>query len=204
MYFCIGNVSYRERIMTSIETIVSEAVATLRAGGTILYPTDTIWGIGCNAADAAAVDSIYAVKQRDHSKSMLILAREEWAVTDNDDVNVLLRSDRPTTVIVPCAMLTAMPSIAGNLPASDGTIGVRVPRHAFCQEIMSRLGYPLVSTSANFSGCPSPTSYEEIDATLMERVDYVVPNIIDFNNQSSVASRIVKIDMEGRITVIRD
>jgi len=191
-------------IMEEIETIIGKSVAAMRRGGTILYPTDTIWGIGCDATDAAAVDKIYAIKQRDHSKSMLILALEEWVAIDNKVISDLFHADRPTTVIVPLALLPTLPPIAANLPAADGTIGVRVPRHAFCQSVLQQLGHPLVSTSANFSGSPSPATYYDIDANIIERVDYAVPNLDDFRSASSVGSRIVKVEKDGSIVVIRN
>ena len=180
----------------SMEDIIQQAVEVLRRGGVILYPTDTIWGIGCDARNAEAVERIYAIKERDHSKSMLVLVEsEKWEMG---------REERPTTYILPRARWQAMlGTVAPNLPADDGTLGLRCPRHVFCQEVMRRLGAPLVSTSANLSGRPSPRSYDEIEETLKQRVDYCVPPLAEFESHETRGSRIVKIEPDGRETVIR-
>ena len=201
--------------------IVLSAVTVLEDGGTMLYPTDTIWGIGCDATNAVAVEKIYAIKQRDHSKSMLILC-EDLAMVEHfvgrigeDAAKLLLASDRPTTVILPLTIpqeksldniqntkYKIQNSIATNLVALDGTIGVRIPRMDFCQQLLHELGRPVVSTSANFSGSPSPSSFAEIDDALKQRVDYCVPPEYELSSDGR-GSRIVKVDTLGRITVIR-
>ena len=180
------------------------AVATLRQGGTLLYPTDTIWGIGCDATNAAAVEKIYAIKQRDHSKSMLILCEDISMVhrfvgrVGEKAMQLLLSQDRPTTVILP--MTEGL--LAANLVAADGTIGVRIPQMVFCHEMLRLFGCPIVSTSANLSGNPSPRCYAEIDASLRTRVDYCVPATEERSSGSS-GSRIVKVLDSGRVLVLR-
>ena len=180
----------------SMEDIIQQAVEILRRGGVILYPTDTIWGIGCDARNAEAVERIYAIKERDHSKSMLVLVEsEKWEMG---------REERPTTYILPRSRWQAMLGmVASNLPADDGTLGLRCPRHVFCQEVIRRLGAPLVSTSANLSGRPSPRSYDEIEETLKQRVDYCVPPLAEFESHETRGSRIVMIEADGSETVIR-
>ena len=185
--------------------VLDAVVATLTVGDTLLYPIDTIWGIGCDAANADAVEKIYALKQRDHSKSMLILCGniamvERFVGPVSGRVGELLSaSARPTTVIMPlCHNL-----LAGNLVAADGTIGVRIPKMDFCQRMLARFGRPVVSTSANLSGCPSPASYAEIDEVLKRRVGFCVPPECE-EKTAGRSSRIVKLLSDGSVCVIRD
>lgn len=185
--------------------VLDAVVATLTVGDTLLYPTDTIWGIGCDAANADAVEKIYALKQRDHSKSMLILCSdvamvERFVGPVSGRVGELLSaSARPTTVIMPlCHNL-----LAGNLVAADGTIGVRIPKMVFCQQMLQHFGRPVVSTSANLSGCPSPASYAEIDKVLKQRVGFCVPPECE-EKTAGRSSRIVKLLSDGSVCVIRD
>ena len=177
--------------------IITYSVETLLAGGIILYPTDTIWGIGCDARNHEAVERIYAIKERDHSKSMLVLVADGILATEADS--------RPTTYIMPREKWEPMlyGNVADNLPAADGSLGIRQPRHAFCQEVIRRLGAPLVSTSANLSGHPSPQTYSEIENAIKQRVDYCVPPLDEFMSAETRGSRIVKVNPDGTITVIR-
>lgn len=185
-----------------MEDIICRTVDTLRRGGVILYPTDTIWGIGCNAQDANAVERLYDIKERDHTKSMLVLccaeqvASGEWRAESES---------RPTTYILPKAMWQPLLGgvVAANLPAADGSLGVRVPNHSFCCEVIQRLGAPLVSTSANLSGHPSPATYHDIEKELFERVDYSVPPLEEFLSTETRGSRIIKINSDGSQTVLR-
>ena len=176
-----------------MEEIIEKAVEVLRAGGTILYPTDTIWGIGCDAANAEAIEKIYQIKRRDHSKSMLVLA--EKAVHWEPEPGI----KRPTTYIIDAAESGL--DLAPNLTAQDGTIGVRVPRHEFCQKLLHRLGKAIVSTSANFSGEASPQKYEDISERLKASVDYCVPPLPAFESGETQGSRIIKITPEGVIII---
>ena len=187
----------------SWQDILDDAFRTLREGGTLLYPTDTIWGIGCDACNADAVEKIYRIKQRDRHKSMLVLARTEWVTTDDDELQALLNAERPTTVILPLERLPSMPKLAHNLPAEDGTIGVRVPRHDFCQQLLALLGRPIVSTSANFSGQPSPKGYDDIALSLKEEIDYCVAPLPCFENGATTGSRIVKLMADGSLSILR-
>lgn len=206
-----------------IKDIVDSAVGVLKGGGTLLYPTDTIWGVGCDATNADAVEKIYSLKQRDHSKSMLILCEDLGMVEHYvgrvgkevasllltgsmyDDASILQCHERPTTVIMP--MTSGL--LAGNLVAADGTIGVRIPRMVFCQALLHLLGKPLVSTSANLSGKPSPKNFGDIDEELIRRVDFCVPASME-QTTDGTGSRIVKVvddpaspGTAGNIVVIR-
>ena len=177
--------------------IITYSVETLLRGGIILYPTDTIWGIGCDARNREAVERIYAIKDRDHSKSMLLLVGNgKWKVVDGE---------RPTTYILSREQWQPLVGdmVADNLPAADGSLGIRVPNHRFCQELIRRLGAPIVSTSANLSGHPSPSKYAEIGEEIKKRVDYCVPPMEEFLSNETQGSRIVKIGADGSQTIIR-
>ncbi len=184
--------------------LIEKALETLRRGGTLLYPTDTIWGIGCDACCREAIEKIYTLKERDHNKSMLVLANKEMLspTLPTEARRLLLHSDRPTTVIVPKEMLQM--ELAQNLPAKDGTVGVRVPQFDFCQALLTALGRPIVSTSANLSGRPSPNCYGAIEQAVKERVDLVLEDDESFAHQATGSSRIVKMESDGKILVIRD
>ena len=179
------------------------ALTALRQGLTLLYPTDTVWGIGCDAANPNAVERIYAIKQRDHSKAMLILATAQMLSPNlPDPILQLIHSTHPTTVVLPISLL-AVP-IAHNLPAADGTIGVRIPQFDFCQQLLHELGSPLVSTSANLSGHPSPATYADIDPTLKQRIDCCLPDHPSFHHPPVAPSRIIKYFPDGTLTTLRD
>lgn len=189
-----------------MEQIVESMSKALQDGGTVLYPTDTIWGIGCDAGNASAIEKIYAIKRRDRSKSMLVLATEDMVDFEGHDAwHDLFVGERPTTVILPAAewrrMLRA--NVADNLLAEDGSLGIRLPQHALCQAVMRRAGCMLVSTSANLSGRPSPASYEDIDEELRRRVDYCVPPLRELMSAEHCGSRIVRLEADGGVTVIR-
>ena len=183
--------------------IIERALATLNVGGTLLYPTDTIWGIGCDAVNPSAIERVYAIKERDHSKSMLILASVEMLSPEvpSEVCQLLLESERPTTVVLP-AHYVALP-LPQNLLAADGTVGVRVPKMDFCQELLRLFRRPIVSTSANFSGRPSPQCYADIEEALKSRVDYSLPDDPSFHHPATGSSRILKVKTDGSLTVIR-
>ena len=181
--------------------IIEQAVKVLSGGGTLLYPTDTIWGIGCDARNADAVERLYAIKQRDHSKSMIVLVDSNLIIPNTP----ITPNDRPTTYILPRSIWHEEMhlEVADNIPAADGSLGVRIPNHDFCQEVIRRLGAPLVSTSANLSGHPSPKDYNEIEEELKSRIDYCVPPLPELLSHETRGSRIVKINPDGSTTVIR-
>ena len=191
---------------------------TLRRGGIILYPTDTVWGIGCDATNTDAVEKIYRIKQRDHSKSMLLLCANDAMVRQYvlspsaTAIHLLLNSDRPTTVIFPYT--TGLPT---NLLSADGSIGIRIPRPeagvtdhkgaTFCQKLLQTFGRPIVSTSANFSGRPSPSCYNDIDDELFPLMDYTVPASECSSPSQAIPhlapSRILRVNTDNTITTLR-
>ena len=188
---------------STIDQEIINAIATLRNGGTLLYPTDTIWGVGCDACCGSAVERLYRIKQRNHSKAMLVLATPEM-LSDQLPLAVrelLLQSERPTTVIMP--QLWLMQTVASNLPADDGTLGVRVPKHDFCQQMLSKLEHPIVSTSANLSGQPAPKGYTDIDNAIREAVDYCVTPLPSLESLETHGSQIIKVSPQGETFIIR-
>lgn len=182
---------------------IQTCVEVLREGGLILYPTDTIWGIGCDASNNEAVKKIYALKKRDLGKSMLILVTDTNMV--DRYVNVLPdiaedlfdNATTPLTLILPDAV-----NLATDLPAEDGSIGIRIPNDPFCQELIRRFRRPIVSTSANFSGAPSPSSFKDINPELIDKMDHVA-NWKQEDRTRSQASSIIKINVDGSFKIIR-
>jgi L-threonylcarbamoyladenylate synthase len=160
---------------------VAKALKVLQEGGIILYPTDTIWGIGCDASNTEAVKKIYDLKQREESKSMIILL-------DND--NKLL------------SYVREVPDISSALISADGSVGIRVVKHQFCEQLIQRLRKPLVSTSANISGQPSPKYFDDISPDIIAGVDYVV-NLEQHERQEKKPSTIMKLEPDGRFIFIR-
>lgn len=183
--------------------LLTTALSALKGGKTLLYPTDTIWGIGCDATNAEAIERIYAIKERDHSKSMLVLANAEMlsATLPQEAAEMLLHSDRPTTVVLPTEMLRV--KVAENLPALDDTVGVRVPKMDFCEALLKELDRPIVSTSANLSGHPSPATYADIEKALIQRIDCPLPDDPSFHHAPTGSSRIIKLLPDGTIQTLR-
>lgn len=154
---------------------VEAALNVLRRGEVILYPTDTIWGLGCDATNEEAVRKVYQIKQRDDSKSLIILVAEERdilqyvAAPDLAVFEFLAEQNRPTTVIFDGAV-----NLPDNLIADDGSIAIRIAKDEFCRHIIKRLRQPIVSTSANISGQPSPRFFDEISEEIKSAADYIV------------------------------
>ena len=189
--------------MLSIKEDIAQALQVLKAGGVIIYPTDTIWGIGCDDTNLIAVERIYNIKQREDSKSMLVLVNTENMIPSYiEEVpeiawELLEASDAPMTLIYPGAR-----NLANNLVGSDGTIGIRVSEEVFCKELIGRFRKPIVSTSANVSGNLPPGNFGEIDERLLEQVDYVVKWRQDDYSKNNPSS-IIKLGLGGEIEVIR-
>lgn len=186
-YFCNMN----------LNAVIQQTVSALIEGKTILYPTDTIWGIGCDARNHNAIERLYAIKERDHSKSMIVLVESgKWKVESGD---------RPTTYILPRSIWhdEMHLEVADSITAADGSLGIRIPQHTFCQEILHQLGAPLVSTSANLSGHPSPKNYNEIEEALKQRINFCVPPLPEFLSSETRGSRIIKINPDGSQTILR-
>jgi len=182
---------------------IEQALAVLAAGGLILYPTDTIWGIGCDATNQSAVARVYSLKQRAAAKSLIVLMADERDIlkyTSLPDLRVfdhLHTTAKPTTVIYEGAI-----GFAENLVNEDGTIAIRLVNDEFCRHLIKRFRKPIVSTSANISGEPSPAFFHEIDAKVVAGVDYVVHHRRD-DITPKEASAIIKWNSDGTVTVIR-
>jgi len=189
--------------MSVPKEIIQQTVIHLRKGNTILYPTDTIWGLGCDATNERAVRKIFTIKKRPDTKSMLLLAsspamvREYVAALPDEALQIISEEQRPLTIIYPDAR-----NLPERLIAKDGSIGIRITREPFCRELITQLGKPLVSTSANFSGFPFPGSFDQIDLKIIQMVDFVVPRK-DPGTSLNIPSKIIKIDSSGGIKIIR-
>lgn len=183
--------------------IIAEATQVLKNGGTLLYPTDTVWGIGCDATNAHAVEKIYRIKQRSESKSLIVLLDQAEKLKKHVKQipetfwDLLANFDNPTTVIYPEAM-----NLARNVIAADGTIAIRVVNDPFCKQLVHHFQQPIVSTSANISGNPTPLTYQEIDQHIKDQVDYIVPLYQD-RVQEVKPSTILKLHTNGNFQIIR-
>ncbi len=181
-----------------------EAVRILRSGGIILYPTDTVWGLGCDATNAAAVQRIYDLKRSVNKKSMLVLCASPDMVVRYVNrapgiaFEVMEMATSPLTLILPGAV-----GVAENLIPDEDTLGVRVPDHAFCQRMLRGLGRPIVSTSANLSGEATPTRLQEVAREIVEGVDFVVNPRFE-GRPTRKASSIVAFGEGGEVKVIRE
>ncbi|WP_196886774.1 L-threonylcarbamoyladenylate synthase [Aureivirga sp. CE67] len=184
----------KQEIQNTIEAIEKDKV--------ILYPTDTIWGIGCDATCEKAVQRIYEIKNRVATKSMIILVSDVEMLKNYVEyvpekaIEIIKNQTRPTTIIYEGAK-----NLAKNVVSSDGTIAIRVVDNEFCKELIRTYKKPIVSTSANLSGEPSPTSFKEISNAILDNVDYIVN--LHREKISTVASKIIKISGE-EIIVIRE
>ena len=186
-----------------IETEVKKAGAILQSGGTILYPTDTIWGIGCDATRQESVQNIYSIKQRADSKSMLVLVNGITMLEDYIESiplqakELIEKAEKPTTIIYPGAR-----NLAANLLAPDGSIGIRITSDPFCSLLIEFTGLPIVSTSANISGEQAPAVFQKIDSSIREQVGYVV-NWRQDEHSTAAPSAIIKLEEDGTITTLR-
>lgn len=182
---------------------VAKAFKIIQGGGIILYPTDTIWGIGCDATNTEAVQKIYKLKQRDEAKSMLILLDTDNKlpayINDVPDLayDLFEFAENPLTLVMPGAK-----NISSALIAPDGSIGVRISSHPFCQQLIQRLRKPLVSTSANISGKPSPQYFSQVDPEIIDGVDYVV-DIDQHSMEIKNPSTIMRLSPNGSFEFLR-
>ena len=183
---------------------VKAAVETLKAGGVILYPTDTVWGLGCDATNEAAVQRIYEIKQRADSKSLITLVANAdmlgkyVKVIPEVAINLLEVNDKPMTIIYPDAM-----GLAPNVVAEDGTAGIRIPMNDFCVEVIRRFHKPIVSTSANISGQPAPAFYEDIPMEIIDAADWVADPYLE-EGATGEPSQIIHVGLHGEIKIIRE
>ncbi len=186
-----------------IEDDIKAAIETMRKGGIILYPTDTVWGIGCDATNKEAVDRIFKLKQRDDSKAMICLVdsanRLQRYVRNVPDVawDLMEYAEKPTTVILDNAV-----NLAPNLVAEDGSIALRITRENFSKELCYRFQKPIVSTSANISGQPAAQNYCDISDEILNGVDYVCWSRRQ-EHKPHKPSSIIKLTESGEVTIIR-
>ena len=202
-----------------IEKVLTEAIQTLRQGGVILYPTDTIWGLGCDATNPEAVKRIYEIKRRDDSKSLVLLACDLDQIARYVKeippmaIDLVEVNDKPMTLIYPGALTYPAPAegeapksdkyhLAYNAVAADGTVGIRIPLIDFCKRMAEKLGKPVVSTSANISGQASPKKFKDIPEEITSVVDYIVDPRIEATSTGE-ASQIIKIGLRGEVEIIR-
>ena len=182
---------------------INNAIKVLRNGGVILYPTDTVWGLGCNASDEKAVERIYKIKQRADTKSMLVLVDKpsmiDYYVDNMPDIawDLIELTEEPLTIIYDKAK-----NFAKNLIAQDGSIGIRVGKDEFVQKLISRFRAPIVSTSANVSGEKTPQNFAEISQEIIDSVDYVVKYRQDDYSKRK-PSKIIKLKENGEFVILR-
>jgi len=182
---------------------INKALEVLKSGGLILYPTDTIWGLGCDATNPDAVDKLLKIKNRPAEKSLIVLLdvdnKLQSYVTEIPDVayDLIEYAENPLTII-----FSGAKNLAQNVINMDGSVGIRIVKHDFCSPLIQRFRKPIVSTSANLSGEPSPKNFDDISQTIIDSVDYVV----DFEQENRTAkkpSTIMKLSPGGQFEFIR-
>lgn len=182
---------------------INKALEVLKAGGVILYPTDTIWGLGCDATNAQAVEKILKIKNRPAEKSMIVLldvdSKLQSYVAEIPEVayDLIEYAEHPLTII-----FSGAKNLAQNVINQDGSVGIRIVKHEFCTQLINRFRKPIVSTSANISGKPSPKFFDDIDPDLVEQVDYIV----DFEQENRTErkpSTIMRLSPGGQFQFIR-
>ena len=187
----------------SFDIDIDNAVSALKKGGTILYPTDTIWGIGCDATNPSAVEKVFSIKKRPEQKSLIVLLDDAEKLYDYVEqipehaFTLIEYSEKPLTIIYPKAV-----KLASNVSAADGSIAIRVTKDVFCRELIRRFGKPIVSTSANISNEPAPKTFAEISDEIKSAVDYVVLHRQN-ENKINAPSTIIRLGLRGEIEFIR-
>ena len=186
-----------------LRTEIEKALTALKNGGVILYPTDTVWGLGCDATNADAVEKINAIKGRQSDKSFIVLldndSKIQSYVTDVPEVayDLIEYAEHPLTII-----FSGAKNLAKNVISADGSVGIRIAKHEFVQQLLQRFRKPVTSTSANISGQPTPQFFDEIDEQIKEAVDYVV----DWEQKIKITkkpSTIMKLSPSGQFSFIR-
>ena len=190
------NISFFE-YMHSLDTFCT----ALNKGKTLLYPTDTIWGLGCDATNLAAVEKVYALKKRDLSKPLIALVADVNMLSNYvselpENIHTLLKSDVPTTLVYPKGK-----GLAKGVMAHNGSVGIRIPTAGFALDLVKSFGKPIVSTSANISDAPIPESFDEIDPHILEQVDEVVP--LNKEKVARIPSQVLQIMPDGSVKQLR-
>ena len=190
--------------MVDFENDIKNCVAVLQQGGVILYPTDTVWGLGCDATNEHAVEKIFAIKQRPKEKSMIVLLAEardiiQYVAAPHPDIIAIVEQFTvPTTVIYDNAL-----DFPANVINKDGSLAIRVTTDPFCKALIKRLRRPIISTSANLSAQPTPAIFSMIDPAIINGADYVVRHRQDDNIIKS-HSRLVRINEDGTLNIVRE
>ena len=182
---------------------LNQTIEILQSGGTILYPTDTIWGIGCDATNPEAIKKIFDIKKREPNKSLIILVESEKRLQDLVDVpemawQIIDLSEKPVTIVYENPK-----NLPKELLAEDGTIGIRIVKNDYCKKLISKLNKPLVSTSANLSGQKSPMKFSDISDEIKNSVDYIVENNHDKVSEFS-GSSVIKVWNDNQIKILRE
>lgn len=186
-----------------MQTEITNTLSVLKKGGLILYPTDTIWGIGCDATNEKAVKKIYELKQREDSKALICLVADERMLKKyvkqipEAAINIIEVTNKPTTIIYDEAQ-----NLASNLISAEGSIAIRIPDDEFCYWISRKFNGAIVSTSANISGQPIPKSFKEISPEVLKGVDYVVN--LHHEKICNKPSSIIKLSNNGIVKIIRE
>lgn len=187
----------------NFEEDLRSALKVLKEGGVILYPTDTVWGLGCDATNNIAVEKIFSIKKRADSKSLIILVDSEpmlgryvKEIPEAAD-QIIEVSDTPVTIIYPEGK-----NLAEGVCSEDGSVGIRICNDEFCNELISRFRKPVVSTSANISGKPTPSFFDEIEEEVIKTVDYTV-KYKQYDRQKHTPSPVIKFDKNGVLKIIR-
>ena len=182
---------------------IKKCIKVLHVGKLILYPTDTVWGIGCDATNELAVKRVFEIKKRDESKSLVILV-DSFQMLENyinniplEAVELLKKATRPTTIIY-----NNPKALAKNVISDDNTVAIRIVKDQFCQKLINEFGKPVVSTSANISHKPTPKSFKEIELSILSTVDYIVN--LKQNEISNSPSKIIRITSGGELEIIRE
>ncbi|MBI3133784.1 MAG: threonylcarbamoyl-AMP synthase [Bacteroidetes bacterium] len=186
----------------TVKEEVEKAAQVIREGGVILYPTDTIWGLGCDPQNEKAIDKIAAIKKRNESKQFIVLVNSEHLLNKYVETvpdlcyDLMDMAERPITIVYPKGI-----QVSKKILAEDGSIAVRKTNHPFCDALMQKTKCGLISTSANISGQPFPAAFRDIDPQILNQVDYVVNLYRD--QKAGVPSQIVKIGLKGELKIIR-
>ena len=186
-----------------MKAIIDEALRVLKDGGVILYPTDTVWGLGCDATNEAAVARVFEIKRRSEAKSLVLLACDLDMVAryirqiPSIAIDLVEVNDAPMTIVYPGAQ-----GLPASVVAEDGSVGIRIPQHEFCQELVRRLRKPLVSTSANISGEPAPARFAEIAPEIRAAADWCAPARLEAG-ATARPSQIIKLGLRGEVEILR-
>jgi len=191
-----------QKVFSNMSNELNNTIKVLKQGGLILYPTDTVWGLGCDATNFSAVEKLYKLKNREDQKAMICLVSDfnmlNYHIEEIPEAaySILEYASAPTTIIYDKPL-----RVTENLIAADDTLAIRIVKEGFCADLLKRFKKPIVSTSANISRKPTPKSFQEIEDYIIKGVDYVVN--LERTNKSSNPSSIIKLSTNGEVKIIR-